>query len=571
MRSRGVYVWIIVTAAMVVVSGCHGNGPGADSPDQAGVIAVYDGGVVTRDDFDTVVLAKPAADRVPDEGAGAWVRTVVEDIILERVLMADPEIDDGPIEEQIAGQRTDELHKLAVEAFLKRHLPAAEPVSEAEALQEYEANRQDWVQSPRREVSNIFLQTDSEHPMGKLSKTAAEIRQRFEQGESFGDLAAQYSASETRHSGGYIGWIRPDQITPAVAKVIFSLDQGRLSEPIRADNGLHLFLVSGIIDGKDFSFSDVRQTIVGRMAAERRQEKVTELADSLPDVPGAYVLSGDVLLDLVRDGDPQAEVLRIGEVRLTVGQFRQILARSKPERGLDRESLPGRLLETIARRERIYAAAVREGLDELPEVEKRLDSAMDEARLRLRRKAVVERTVDADPELLRTWFDANQNRFSTPLRLEISRLVVPLNDSVAASVMNGLEELSRSSVSGESLQEVANRLGGQVVDQGWTTVEELASIRPMAARLAVKTKRGHLSAPYRTATTLESLYVSGREEPAVQPLAAVYDHARAVYLESHATEIYGRWAKSVLEGADVRVFPERLGGDGAGRSESPDG
>jgi len=459
---------------------------------------------------------------------------------------------------------------LTAETYIERHLPEAEVVTEADARSFFDEHQDQWVQSARREVHNIFLRADEQNPVGALAKTADEIRRRLERGESFAALAEQYSDSESRHQGGFVGWLEPRHLTPALAEVVFSLEEGQLSESFETPQGVHLFLVTGIIQHGDVPFSEALPRIMERLAAARREALVLELAEALPEVSGTFVAGGEDLESLMRYGEAEAVVLRVGSYLLDVGRLRQMAAKVIADGQAPSEGLAERLLELLARRERIFAEASRQGLTEETEVEKRVQTAVSRVEVSMRRGQIFEQSLDADPKPMIRWFETNQRRFSTPLRLEVTRLVVPLEASTLEATVPVLEGLSRAEASSAAFEEVAGRLGGRIERDGWKTLNELAAIRPMAARLASTLNVGQVSAPYRTVTTLEVLRVDDRQEPETQTLAAVFDRVRSEYLKLHAAEIYGRWAQSTLEAVELRIFPERVvGSAGQLKEEEP--
>ena len=63
------------------------------------------------------------------------------------------------------------------------------------------------------------------------------------QGARFSAVAQQFSQSATAAVGGDMGWLRPEQLSPDLAKAAASLKSGELSPPIRTNGGYYLLLV----------------------------------------------------------------------------------------------------------------------------------------------------------------------------------------------------------------------------------------------------------------------------------------------------------------------------------------
>lgn len=72
---------------------------------------------------------------------------------------------------------------------------------------------------------------------------AQEARARFDQGEEFTDLSRELSIAPNAESGGAIGWVVRGTQPEHIESEIFSLDVGRVSQPIEGPAGYHLFQV----------------------------------------------------------------------------------------------------------------------------------------------------------------------------------------------------------------------------------------------------------------------------------------------------------------------------------------
>jgi peptidyl-prolyl cis-trans isomerase SurA len=65
----------------------------------------------------------------------------------------------------------------------------------------------------------------------------------MKQGARFSAVAQQFSQSPTAAVGGDLGWVRPEQLNPDLAKAVAQMRPGELSPPIRTGAGYYLMLV----------------------------------------------------------------------------------------------------------------------------------------------------------------------------------------------------------------------------------------------------------------------------------------------------------------------------------------
>jgi len=79
----------------------------------------------------------------------------------------------------------------------------------------------------------------------KTEKEAGEIFQALKEGADFAKMVGEKSISPTKTKGGLVGPVSRGQIPPDFEAVVFNLEEGEFSKPIRTKDGYRiLFLVS---------------------------------------------------------------------------------------------------------------------------------------------------------------------------------------------------------------------------------------------------------------------------------------------------------------------------------------
>jgi peptidyl-prolyl cis-trans isomerase SurA len=96
---------------------------------------------------------------------------------------------------------------------------------------------------PQSRIAEIFLAVDNPSQDAEVRALAEKLTQQMRQGARFSAIAQQFSQSATAAVGGDMGWLRPDQLPPELAKVAGPLKPGELSPPIRTNAGYYLLLV----------------------------------------------------------------------------------------------------------------------------------------------------------------------------------------------------------------------------------------------------------------------------------------------------------------------------------------
>jgi peptidyl-prolyl cis-trans isomerase SurA len=96
---------------------------------------------------------------------------------------------------------------------------------------------------PQSRIAEIFLAVDNPSQDAEVRALAEKLTQQMRQGARFSAVAQQFSQSATAAVGGDMGWMRPDQLPPDLAKAAGSLKPGELSPPVRTAGGYYLLLV----------------------------------------------------------------------------------------------------------------------------------------------------------------------------------------------------------------------------------------------------------------------------------------------------------------------------------------
>ena len=93
-------------------------------------------------------------------------------------------------------------------------------------------------------VQHILVKVDAKRSHAQAKKTIEEVRQKLAQGNSFTDLAKQYSDDPgSKGSGGNLGWVSEKALVPAFAKVMVQQDLNTVSAPFQTRFGWHVLQV----------------------------------------------------------------------------------------------------------------------------------------------------------------------------------------------------------------------------------------------------------------------------------------------------------------------------------------
>ncbi len=84
---------------------------------------------------------------------------------------------------------------------------------------------------PQYRLSEIFVASEDPAHQSDARKFADTVIQQLHAGAPFGIVAAEFSQSQTALEGGSLGWMRADQLDPAVAAVVTQMPVGGGDQP----------------------------------------------------------------------------------------------------------------------------------------------------------------------------------------------------------------------------------------------------------------------------------------------------------------------------------------------------
>jgi foldase protein PrsA len=135
-----------------------------------------------------------------------------------------------------------------------------------------------------KENKNLFNVPTSyhlSHIVVKTEKEAKETVKELEQGSSFSALAMERSIEEfSANQGGDIGFVseEDDRYSPEYVNQAKKLDKGEWSKPIEVKNGYAVIMLQQKLEGKKYSFNQVKGQIRRQIALEQMDAPVSARA-----------------------------------------------------------------------------------------------------------------------------------------------------------------------------------------------------------------------------------------------------------------------------------------------------
>lgn len=184
------------------------------------------------------------------------------------------------------GLRVALKEELLCEATLEAVAKQVPELTEAEALEYYQAHPDKFEQPERRYARHLlitvnpdFEENTEEQVVARMNSIDAELSTA-----NFGMQAKRYSECPSAMNDGELGWVEPGLLFPELDKVLFSMEAGQISPPLVTEVGYHILYCQEIKSAHKVPFEQACTKIIQahHQKAKARAQKLWLQQLSLP-------------------------------------------------------------------------------------------------------------------------------------------------------------------------------------------------------------------------------------------------------------------------------------------------
>ncbi len=245
-------------------------------------------------------------------------------------------------------------------------------------------------------------------------------------------------------------------------------------------------------------------------------------------------------------------VIEVNEKKITLGEIEARLRQLAPAVRIRIRKNKERFLEGIVQGELLYQEAIRQKIDESPEISKRI--------ARLKRRLVIEEflrrdaeTASASEQQLRDFFLANKERFRRREAVTLAHIVLKTEQEAWDAVAELRKGTPFAQVARQrSIFEGTRDAGGMM------GTAERGALDKAIEDVAFKLPIGQPSDPIRTSAGWQVIRVLERVGAADAKYEDVKDDVKLVYSEIKRNERYEALLRRLREGAKVKVHADRF-------------
>lgn len=258
----------LITAGMLTLAACSDNG--------SETVVETKAGDITKEEF-----YEELKDRYGEQ--------ILGELVTIKVLEDNYEVTDEMIDNELnaAKEQFGDDFELVLQQSGFASVEEYEEILYISLLQEQALSEDIEVTDEEIEerYERLKIEIDAQHILVADEKTAKQVLKKLNDGDDFGELAAEYSMDPgSAENDGKLGYFSTGTMVPEFENAVYSMDEGDISDPVQSEHGFHIIKVNDKRKTKEEigELEDMRDEIrreiqLSKMDMSKANEKIDQL------------------------------------------------------------------------------------------------------------------------------------------------------------------------------------------------------------------------------------------------------------------------------------------------------
>lgn len=200
-------------------------------------------------------------------------KQIADELLNQEVLLLDAKENGLENSEEYIAEVEFAKEQILKQFAIRKLLKEAE-VSDEEAKKLYDENKDQLSPVYKFNASHILVDEED---------LAKEIKSKIDSGESFEDLAKEYSKDGAAQNGGNLGEFLSGQMVPQFESALLEMDVDTISEPVKTQFGYHLIKLIDKKVEKENTFENFKDEIKRSLLSQKQQELYVNRTNELKE------------------------------------------------------------------------------------------------------------------------------------------------------------------------------------------------------------------------------------------------------------------------------------------------
>ncbi len=426
---------LMLTMILFPLLGCDGG----KSPDD--VAMTFNGTPITLGYFEMkwAKLAESDADFRPTPENIDSLRAEVQKIILNKEIIVAQAFKENYVEDEVyqtakANHRDQKL----IEFLRDKHINSRVPEFDEEAIKGH--------------YQYVGITIETRHVDVDREETARELVAKIRSGEmTFHEAVLGHSTNQDRHSGGSLGTVAFGNNIKSVEDVLFHLEEGAMSDPIRTPYGWSFFIADKVTKNPPGEYGAVRSSIINRLKMRAMREFGAAHSERVMDKYGFkfdYDVA-EIILELMPDDLTPSQmqsarattvekpILKFNEEQLKMAlyelegelytlkafsdEYDRLHALARPQKGNRLQGIYNWAHRNVINKLMPREARL-ENLDDEPLFQLTMKEFEEQACIGVVRRMLVDQPIVLSDDQIRTWYDDNPSYYTLKPQVRVIQM-----------------------------------------------------------------------------------------------------------------------------------------------------
>ncbi len=169
-------------------------------------------------------------------------------------------------------------NRILTQEVIRREVGGRMNFSNEELKKYYEAHQKEFERPEMVYVSELFVTTEGKTPeeIAVQEQRIKVLHERLKNGEELAELAKRFSDGSTAAQGGQLGGFERGKLDKALEDVVFKLDRGQFTEPVRTQTGFLILRVDIRYEAGIQPLEKVENEIMNKLYMDKMQPGLKE-------------------------------------------------------------------------------------------------------------------------------------------------------------------------------------------------------------------------------------------------------------------------------------------------------